>query len=377
MTPVPAAQDAPDLSAFAWKLFAEIARAEGNACVSPWSVAVALGMARAGAAGDTARQLDAALGIADDAVAKLARLAQAPAPRHGETAEYELLTANAAWLSTKCQLLPDYTRVLEHDFTAPPQRIDFASPRARTTINSWVLDQTKERIRDLLPPGKPDAEARLVLVNCLFLKAAWAMQFDASRTQARPFHLAGGKAVDVPTMRKTKRFGYATAKQAHVVELPFAGRDLVMLLVVPKPGVTLADARAEFAGAQAALPLRTDCDVALELPRFKFEAATTLNAALHTLGVHDALDPQRADFSAMTPPDDPVFISAVLHKTFVKVDENGTEAAAATAVEMAPTSAMPQQPQEPIVVRADRPFLFVIQHARAGALFVGRVSDPR
>ena len=163
-----------------------------------------------------------------------------------------------------------------------------------------------------------------------------------------------------------------------IVELPFEGGDLSMLFAVPRDEVALDDASAELAANWAALSQTKSQLVALNLPRFTFETGAVLNQVLRALGVRAAFDPEHADFSRMTPKDDPVFISDVLHKTFIKVDENGTEAAAATAVMMAVTSAVNETtPPTPIPVRADRPFLFAIKHANAGLLFVGRVSDPR
>ena len=381
------AQPAPDLSAFAYKLLAEVGRTPGNTCVSPWSIAIALGMARAGAEGDTAHEIDAALGLKDDVVRTLSRLASAAKPRQiqrwvdGRSTQvdaYALHGANAAWLATNAKLLPDYARVMENDFKAPTQRVDFRQPKARTTINDWVLRQTKDRIRDLLPAGKPDPDTRLVLVNCLFLKAAWADQFEPEFTQPLPFSLADSTKVDVVTMRRTRSFGYAETKQMQIVELPFEGGDLSMLFAVPRDGVALDDVSAELAANWAALSQTKSQLVALNLPRFTFETSAALNQVLRALGVRAAFDREHADFSRMTPKDDPVFISDVLHKTFIKLDENGTEAAAATAVMMAVTSAVREStPPSPILVRADRPFLFAIKHANAGVLFVGRVSDPR
>lgn len=379
------AQDPPDLRGFAFRLF-DAAAGEGNACLSPWSCAIALGMARAGAAGATARQMDAVLGLANgNAWRALGRCTDALAPRliteQGgtepiEVAAYELRAANAAWARPDQEFLPTYLAHLESTFGAPLQRADFTSDAARTEINRWVAGETKDRIAELFAPGQPARDTRLALVNCVYLNAPWAQPFAPEQTQQAPFHVDGEAAIDVPTMQRTGDMRYHASARAHTVDLPFRGEQLVMRVVVPKELAGVDHALKELADEW---PLRANLPharVELHLPKFAFEMGYSLAEPLARLGMQDAFEVDRADFTGMTGSRD-LYISAVVQKTFVKVDEKSTEAAAATGVVLGPTSA-PMQPPEPVVVRADRPFLFVIHARRSGTiLFVGRVSDPR
>lgn len=375
------AQRPPGLAAFSFRLFAAAAGEDGNACLSPWSAAIALAMARAGAAGDTASQLDAALGVADGgAWREVARLREAVAPpsvRAGdrEVEAYELAVANAAWVQQEPGLQQDYVKVLTDVFEAPPRTIDFRLPAARSTINRWVESRTGNRIRDLFPPGRPDPDSILVLVNCVYLNAPWAVPFPEHATRKEEFALIGKTAVEVDTMVRTGRLHYARTEHAHVVDLPLRGDVLAMRLIVPLERDGVARAQQEMAASWPMRDALAPTRVELHLPRWSLSCDYELRDPLRALGIADAFERDRADFSPMTGGKD-LFISTVVHKTFVRVDEAGTEAAAATGVGMAPTSA--PLPEDPIVVRADRPFLFVILHRDSGAiLFIGRVADPR
>jgi len=369
----------PQRVEFAFRLL-EAAAPNGNACLSPWSAATALAMARAGAAGETAEEMDAALGLdGQQGWRELARRKITPgaASEDGERPgpAYQLVVANAAWARPDQAFLDGYLEVLEQDFRAPLRRADLGSDSGRAAINAWVADQTKQRIRSLLEPGMPPKDSRLILVNCVYLDAAWETPFPQKATAPAPFHLDDGATADVQTMRRKGGMAYLAGEHAHFVELPYRGGDLVMLLAVPKEVGAVAAAQAELA---AGWPLQglAERTVELYLPRFELQLAYSLRQALERLGMQTAFDKERADFSAMTSGRD-LYVAAVVQKTFVKADEKRTEAAAATGVVLAPTAAA-VEPEEPTVVRADHPFLFVIHHRPTGAiLFVGRVCDPR
>lgn len=366
---------------FGHRLLAEVARdASGNVCLSPWSAAIALGMVRAGAGGDTAAQLDAALGVGGtdpvQALAALARAATLGEVRAGRRAKpAELLVANALWVAKAEPLLASFTQAMAEDFAAPPRLVDFTAAGARELVNDWVAEQTRDRIRDLLPEGMPARDSRLVLVNCVYLDAPWLSPFDSSATRPRPFTLANGERIEVPTMAKTAGLGYVATERVAVVTLPFAVPELSMLIVVPRGETTLAAAAAALRKEWSKLSASGGRTVHLELPRFTLTFGVELRGALAALGIRDLFDPARADLSGMAS-DVRLFASAVVQKTFVKVDERGAEAAAATGIVIAPTSAV-VRPEEPTTVRADRPFLFAIRHARAGVLFLGQIVDPR
>jgi len=246
-----------------------------------------------------------------------------------------------------------------------------------------VAEQTKQRIRDLIPSGALDHLTRLVLVNALYFKAPWADRFSESATRPLPFHAGGGNPVDVPTMMIQKPFGYAKTNGVTIVTIPYSGRELQFLIILPDDMNGLAKVEAALTTEQLAgwanVP---SAEVRLYLPKFKIEPPTLpLGEALQTLGMTTAFDKPlgSANFDRMAPrrPDDYLHISRVFHKTFMSVDEKGTEAAAATMVAMVGRSAI-MRPPEPIEVKVDHPFIFAIQHRASGAcLFLGHVANPR
>jgi serpin B len=279
---------------------------------------------------------------------------------------------------------PFLSEVKTH-FGAPMQLMNFRKDPDGATgeINSWVAKQTQDKIRDLInvPLSK---ETSLVLVNALYFKAAWSDEFLQAATSPEPFHVNGVKpTVDLPTMKKTEPMRYYNGRGFQAVTLPYVGRRLHFLLIIPDSVEGIADVESkltpELLLACASAESR---EVSLHLPKFKISPPTVqLGDMLRKLGMSTAFDEPRgsADFDAMAPrhPDDYLYISQVFHKTFIELDEKGTEAAAATAVAMMRATAIFEKPK-PIELKADRPFLFAIQHADSGAcLFLGRVTDPR
>ena len=270
-------------------------------------------------------------------------------------------------------------------YGAPLEPLDFAKDAGDATrrINSWVLEQTRDRIRDLIPPGALDPITRLVLVNAIYLKAPWVNPFPKGATTPQPFHVRGGDEVKAPTMHGQSYCGYAKRDGYAVVSVPYQERDLQFLILIPDnpKGLQPIEKKITAQMLSECARLKTR-EVNLYLPKFKFEPPTlNLAAILQGLGMQTAFDQPRgsANFDRIAPrkPDDYLYISAVFHKTFIAVDEEGTEAAAATAVAMAVGAAAAPKP-EPIEVKVDRPFFYAIQHVPSGAcLFIGRVTDPR
>jgi serine protease inhibitor len=257
------------------------------------------------------------------------------------------------------------------------------SASATKTINDWVADKTKKRIQNLVPPGALNPKTALVLVNALYLKAPWETKFPEHATQPQPFHVRGGEATNVPTMNVQRVFGYSKTNDVTVISVPYKGNDLQFLIILPDDANGLSKTETELTPEKlsgwANLPGQT---VKLFLPKFKMEPPTLpLGDALQKLGMLTAFDapPGSANFDRMAPrrPDDYLCISKVFHKTFISVDEKGTEAAAATAVAMVRMSGI-ARPIEPVEVKVDHPFIFAIQHRASGAcLFLGHVVDPR
>jgi serpin B len=371
-------------TAFALDLYRLMSRQDGNLFFSPYSISSALAMTYAGASGTTADQMAQTLHFTlppDQLHPALNTLAQDLATRPSQAGEeiktpFELSIANALWGQQDYKFLPEYLDLLAQYYGAGIRLVDFRTDAegSRQQINQWVSDQTKERIKDLIAPGALDEMTRLVLTNAIYFKAGWLFQFEKESTITEPFHLLDGTAVEVATMHLEKNLGYALQDQFRVLELPYESGGISMLLVLPDEGqFGVVESRLTPEMLTEAVNSLQYGKVNLALPKFKFESEFKLNQALIELGMTDAFQPDRADFSGMTSNRD-LFIGNVVHKAFVAVDETGTEAAAATAVIMATTAAMPD---EPIEFRFDRPFIFLIRDNQTGSLlFIGRVLDP-
>ncbi len=264
--------------------------------------------------------------------------------------------------------------MLAENYGAGLRVLDFATApeESRVAINDWVSEQTEGKIEDLIPQGLISSLTRLVLTNAIYFNAAWADPFEEESTEEGAFRLLDGSEVSVPMMRQTESFGYAEGGDYQAIELPYDGHELSMVIVLPEEGELEAfEDSLDAERLDAILKARERRQVALTMPKFEFEAQFSLAQTLAALGMPQAFTPD-ADFSGMTGARD-LFISEVVHKAFVSVDEAGTEAAAATAVVMV-ESAMPE---EPVEMTVDHPFLFLIRDIESGAiLFVGRVVDP-
>jgi serpin B len=338
--------------------------------MSPFSVACALAMVRLGARGTTAEEMDRVLGVADaarfDDAVVAARRSVAGSPGDGVA----LALADAIWLQQGISLVAATERRLRHGYGAAVELVDFSSdPDAVVDlVNAWVRASTQGMIATLVDPGSLPADARLVLVDAIFLRAAWDDPFDPSATTDAPFTTASGHVVSVPTMRTTRHGRLAGGDGWVATSLDYRGGRLELVVVIPEhpdTDVDLGHALEVFDGAA------TVRSVALCLPRFRLTARLRLRDRLAALGMSTAFGPD-ADFSALTR-DDRVMIDDVVHAATIVVDEAGTEAAAATGVSMRATG----MPLDPVEVRADRPFHVAVRDRDSGALlFAGRVDDP-
>jgi serpin B len=375
---------------------------DSNLLLSPYSIQNALAMTFAGADGNTRTDMQRVLHFPadEDALdASFGNLAQeladaakksVEAVKHakesgGPSTPIEFNLANRLFAQKDYDFrAPFLDRVKDH-YGAPLEKVDYKADaeKVRAAINRWVEEQTKNKIRDLIPAGVFNRETRLTLVNALYLRAPWSKEFSEKLTQKERFVAHGRDDVEVPMMTGTSSCGYAKREGFQIVTRRYYGGDLQFVIVVPENPNGLADIE------KALTPkLLDDCahlpmqDVILHLPKFRIAPPTLpLGDDLKALGMKTAFDEPTgsANFDRMAPrkPNDYLCISAVLHKTFLALDEKGTEAAAATAVVMMTRSAMMPQAQ-PVEVRVDRPFLFAIQHVPSGAcLFLGRVTDPR
>jgi len=284
--------------------------------------------------------------------------------------------ANALWAdasTTPRQAFVDTVRSYGADF----RTADFrgAAEAARQEINKWVSDRTNGRIPELFGAGAITAMTRLVIANAIYFKGRWENEFAPSATTSRPFHRAGASAVNVPTMHGSLEAGYTSAKDFRAVDLPYRGGRFSMLVILPRKSMSAVERRLSGAFiASTAGRLRTAM-VKLALPRFEFRGSYALNAPLKKLGMKLAFDSRRANLGAMfAQVDGRPFISNAIHKTFIHVDEQGTEAAAATGIDVGTTAA----PAKQVTLTVDRPFLAIIRDSGTGVpLFIVRVTDPR
>jgi serine protease inhibitor len=385
-------------------LHRQLATGNENLCVSPYSIESALAMTFAGADGETRSEMARVLHFPSDGSAvqasfvslqrsleemraKTAELVKDAKRLGGPSEPITLTIANRLFAQKGYDFRQAFLSVVKQNYGAAFEPIDFtADPSGATQhINKWVADQTRNRIRDLIPAGALNETTRLVLANALYLKAPWADPFSEKTTKAEPFHVRKGAPVDVPMMRKMDRhFGYVKREGFAAVSLPYTGNDLQFLVLLPDEvdglGALESKLTAETLAECAKLETR---DVDLHLPKFKIELPTiALARNFEALGMKTAFDKPRgsANFDRMAPrkPNDYLYISQVFHKTFIAVDEKGTEAAAATAVAMMAATALRSPPPPPTEVKVDRPFLYAIQHVPSGVcLFLGRVTDPR
>jgi serpin B len=369
-------------SAFAFELYQALKEQEGNLFYSPYSISLALAMTYAGARGETAQQMADTLQFLLEQErlhpafnwldAELATRGEGAQGKDGEG--FRLNIVNAIWGQNDYEFLPAFLDVLAENYGAGLRILDFITEaeKSRVTINDWVSDQTEGRIEDLIPPGAIDEWTRLVLTNAIYFNAAWAYPFNEKMTADGPFYLLDGGQVTVPMMKQTESFGYTEGEGYQAVELLYDGGELSMVILLPEAGNF--EAFEEGLQAQQVSNIiigLQPTEVALTMPKFEFDSEFSLKDILAGMGMPVAFT-EDADFSGMTGNPE-LFISDVVHKAFVAVDEAGTEAAAATAVIMKLTAV----PPPPMEVTLDRPFIFLIRDIDTGAiLFVGRVLNP-
>jgi serpin B len=368
---------------FSFALYQQLRATESNIFYSPHSVSAALAMTYAGAAGSTADQMAAAMHfeLPEEKLntafnwleQKLAHRNRLPPGEPGKG--FALRVANALWSQTGLPFEIPFLDTLAVNYGTGLHLLDFAaSPEAsHLTINAWVEKRTEGKIKNLIPPRAITPLTRLVLTNVIYFLASWEHPFKTESTTKEPFHLSKGTTVDVPMMKQTRHLAYAETIGWQAVEMPYNGRQLSMVLFLPMKG-ELETFESDFSGKtfRAALGQLRSTRVELRMPRFALEASVNLKKALQAMGMVEAFTRGAADFTKMSALGD-LYISAVLHKGYVKVDEEGTEAAAATAMIALGTSTL----LPPKIMTLNRAFLFVILDKPTGAvLFVGRVVDP-
>ncbi|ACU69059.1 proteinase inhibitor I4 serpin [Catenulispora acidiphila DSM 44928] len=369
------------VNAFGVDVFHSVADGdEGNVMISPTSLATVLTMLLPGAKGQTEAQMAKALHTtmtADQFADALGALDSATVQR--ELADKaELQQYDTVWTQKGYDIQPSYLQTLASAFDAGVRETDFTnSESARQTINKTVEDQTNGLIKDLFGPGSISPATRLALTDSLYLKAKWADAFAKSATSDKPFHLTNGSTANVPTMGKEHSFAYAHGADWQYAELPYQQDHLAMGILLPASG-SFDTFRKSLTGDSLATMTAsaTPSPVDLELPKFTFDTSRDLKSPLESLGMQTVFDPNSADLSGVPAKPESLFVGAVVQKTHVAVDEDGTTAAAASGVTVVAGAAPQQSP--PAEMHVDRPFLFLIRDTVTGQiLFLGQVSDPR
>ncbi|MBI2807209.1 MAG: serpin family protein [Planctomycetes bacterium] len=362
---------------FGLALYQRLAAREGNLFFSPYSISNAFSMCYAGAKGNTAEQMKTTLRF--NLGAEQLHSAFGKLVRHfaddGKKRPFQLAIANRLWGQKDHGFLPGFLKIGQDHYKAGLEEVDFVkgTENARQTINKWVEKQTKNKIKKLLPGGAVSVQTRLVLTNAIYFKAAWLAPFNAGNTKAGPFKLARGKIIQTPMMHSKHLTRLASFDSFSMVQIPYEGFQQSMFILLPKKADGLADLEGQLSAQNLAAWLKKldDFEVDLKIPRFKVTDEFQLDKALKQMGMSDAFAPRKANFSGMASNQN-LFISAALHKAFVEVNENGTEAVAATGI----VFNLLGRPQT-ATFHADRPFFFLIRDHRSGSiLFAGRVTNP-
>jgi serpin B len=366
---------------FAFDLYAKYARRDGNVFFSPYSISTALAMTYEGAKGQTASEMKTVFHFPDNIQSMRHAFASIYNSINAKDKTYTLKTANALWAQNNYVFQKEYFDVVDMYYGGKVTNLDFTgdAENSRITINNWVAGQTNDRIKDLMPPGTVNSDTRLVLTNAVYFNGTWANKFDSANTQTADFKVSYSKSVkprttNVNMMSLTgEKLYYAETDVYQAIEMPYEGNDLSMVIILPK--TDYLSTVEQYLTTDYYSTILTSLQmqrVDVYMPKFKFDTKYMMAQDLAAMGMPTAFTPD-ADFSGMTGSKD-LFISEVIHQAFVDVNEQGTEAAAATGVGVGTTS---YDPTAPKVFKADHPFMFIIEHRATGEiLFIGKVTDP-
>ncbi|CAF0935465.1 unnamed protein product [Adineta steineri] len=382
---------------FGLKLYSTVSEGQKdqNIFLSPASIALAMSMCTVGARQETLNQMLKALEASTTAqLTSTAEQVMRVFSIADQDKQVQLKLANRLYAQKAYKLQEDYLKQVQSSFAADIKLEDFENESAKVvqTINAWVEEQTNKLIKNLLSPNDVSSDTRLIIINCIYFKGTWVKQFDENATNEQAdFHEANGKTSKVKLMYKKDKYAYAENKDlgVQIAHLPYKSdnRDVqfVFTVILPKQGVSLSDVEKKLTSKpdlmQEVLNHQgtTTQELLLYLPKFKMEATFTLNDVLKQLGIQDAFDPNAADFTGIVSKQDDMaglYISKVIHKAFIDVNEKGSEAAAATAVVMTLSCAIVRN-RDPIEFKADHPFLFMIRECRQNiTLFSGKYLSP-
>jgi serpin B len=369
-------------NAFAFDLYAKLSNKPGNLCCSPASISTALAMTYAGARGQTADAMAKTMhfNVESGKLHPMFRLLLAQMNGKGEERSYQLRMANALWGQKGHGFLDEFLDLTKTNYGAGLRQVDFKknAERARQTINAWVEKETNAKIQELLKPDSLNETTRLVLTNAVYFKGDWESPFQKRSTHREPFHVSSAETADVMMMHSEDRFKYFDGGAFQALEMPYRGKHVSMLVLLPKEFDDLAEFEKTLTARNLAAWLHQlrERQVAVSLPKFKATGEFSLRSVLSGMGMKPAFLPASADFSGVNGERD-LFINEVVHKSLVEVNEKGTMAAAATAVGMDCEEDPAETPDKPAEFIADHPFVFVIRDDRTGSiLFLGRIVNP-
>jgi len=377
---------ANDSNAFGFDLYQRVrAHGKGNMVLSPASITTALSMAWGGAKGETAEQMKKALHLEGSPQEVMQASGALIGALTDPNRPIKFRVANRLFGEKTYAFEAPYLDATKAAFGAPLESVDFINgfEPARAHINGWVEEQTENRIKDLIPPRGLDKETRLVLVNAIYFLGDWQAPFENEKTKPASFAVGGKSKKDVPTMHREDRLRYTEKDGVKALEIPYKGGNMSMVFVLPNQADGLDALEKSFDNSKLDELVRglQGHTVRVSLPKFEINPAESLSLGdrLKDMGMTLAFTRAQADFTGIAnppKPEDRLYISKVFHKAFIRVDEKGTEAAAATGTVMMRSLAMPM-PQQPVVFNADHPFLFFIRDNASGiVLFNGRVTDP-
>lgn len=366
---------------FAIELYRQLGGKKGNIFFSPYSISTALGMTYAGARGKTEEQMAQTLNFELDqaklhpAFKELLDIINS----YEKKGDCKLAVANRLWAQEGFKFLPEFFSLTKKYYDATLKELDFKEDQegSRQTINHWVEEKTNDKIKNLIPKGVITSETRLVLTNAIYFKGEWAKQFKEEDTRKEKFYLIDGNTVEADMMHKSDKLNYSKEEGFGVVEIPYKNNSLSMLIFLPdeKDGIKDLDKNVTYEMLEKAIDNMNKAQVNLSLPRFKTTSFFSLKSILIKMGMPSAFSDTLADFSGMEP-EKKLKIQDVIHKAFVEINEEGTEAAAATGVVVGIKAVAP--PGEIIDFIVDHPFIFIIRDNKTGSiLFMGRVMNPR
>ncbi len=361
------------INEFALKLLPKLAQPGKNTLISPFSISMALSMTANGAAGSTRTAMLKALQISDVKLDQINHDYNQLMKLY-QKSDVTIDIANSLWGRPDLAFRKAFLKKNREAYDAKIQLLNFLKPGVASIINAWVAEQTQNKIEEII--DRVDPSAILYLINAIYFNGKWSQAFDKKLTKEAPFKLQDGTELKLPFMKQNGRYKHLKTNQFEAIALPYGKGDFAFYIFLPKAGVSVQSfvKKLQYSNWQSWMTQFRKMPGNISLPRFTLEYEVELSEALKALGMALAFS-QAADFSDMVPPPLRAAISQVKHKTFMEVTEVGTEAAAATSVEVVMTASLPPQPFELLI---DRPFVCAIRDERSGALlFIGAVSAPK